>query len=82
MNYLLGHLKANIRMIEEEKYCIDVINQNVGVINAIKKVNNLILSSHLETCVTTAIKGSNTKKRKKVIGELFKIYKEKSWYLA
>lgn len=77
MNYIIGHLKANLKMIEEERYCIDIIHQNEAVIAAIRKVNELILKNHLETCVTRAVKGENEEARKKVFGELMEVFKKK-----
>ncbi len=74
MNYLIGHLQANKRMVEEDKYCIDIIRQNNAVIAALKKVNDIILRSHLDTCATTAIKSSNEKRRQEVLDELLEIY--------
>ncbi len=74
MNYLIGHLQANRKMIDEGKYCIDIIRQNNAVIAALKKVNEMILGSHLQTCATTAIKDGDIKKRKKVLKELLEIY--------
>jgi len=62
-------------MVESNKYCIDVIKQNEAVIAAIKKVNRMILENHLNTCVTTAIKGKKEKERKKKIKELLEIFK-------
>lgn len=77
MNYLNGHLQANRKMIEEDRYCIDIIRQNNAVIAALKKVNDIILSSHLDTCATTAIKDGNIKRREKVLKELLEIYEAK-----
>ena len=37
MNYLNGHLLANKKMIEGDRYCIDIIHQNNAVISALKK---------------------------------------------
>lgn len=77
MNYLIGHLGANKKMIESDRYCIDIIRQNNAVIAALKKVNDIILSSHLDTCATTAIKDGDVKKRQKVLEELLEIYEAK-----
>lgn len=74
MNYLIGHLQANRKMVEEDKYCIDVIRQNNAVIAALKKVNDIILRSHLNTCATTAIKSNDQKRRAEVLEELLEIY--------
>lgn len=76
MNYLIGHLKANLKMIEEDRYCIDVIRQNQAVISALKKTNELILKNHLDTCVTTAIRNKSEKTRKKVLDEIVQVFKE------
>lgn len=77
MNYLIGHLKANLKMIKEGRYCIDIIRQNQAVISALKKVNEIILENHLNTCVTSAIKGKSQEKRRKVLKEIIEIFKEK-----
>lgn len=75
MNYISGHLEGIKRMIKEDKYCIDIILQNEAVISAIKKVNEMVLKNHLDTCVTQAIKGKSEKERKKKIKELLEIFK-------
>jgi len=77
MNYLIGHLRANKKMIKENRYCIDIIRQNNAVIAALKRVNDLILASHLDTCATTAIKDGDVTKREKVLKELLEIYEAK-----
>jgi len=76
MNYLIGHLKANLKMAEQGRYCIDVIRQNQAVISALRKVNEMILHNHLETCVADAIKGKSIKERKRVYQEIVDIFKE------
>jgi len=43
---------------------------------ALKKVKEIILENHLNTCVTTAISGKNEKNRKRVLGELLEIFKK------
>ena len=75
MNYLIGHLQGVKKMIEEDRYCIDVIKQSMAVCEAIKKVNQTILANHLQTCVMSAIKGSNGNERRKKLKELLEIYK-------
>ena len=76
MNYLIGHLKANLKMFEDDRYCIDVIRQNQAVISALRKVNEMILQNHLGTCVTRAIKGKSEKEKKRVYQEIVDIFKE------
>jgi len=75
MNYLKGHLEGIRTMVEKDTYCIEVIKQNIAVMAAIKKVNDIILENHLNTCVTAVIKGNNEKARRKMIKELLTIFK-------
>ncbi len=63
-------------MLKGGRYCIDIIRQNQAVIAALKKVNELILKEHLDTCVTTAIRGKSEKDRKKVLEEIVLVFKE------
>ena len=78
MNYLIGHLKANLKMAQQGRYCIDVIRQNQAVISALKKVNEMILQNHLETCVTQAVKGRSEKEKKRVYQEIVEVFQEKN----
>jgi len=51
-----GHLKAVERMVEEDKYCADVLLQLQAVIASLQRINHIILESHLETCLRAAIR--------------------------
>lgn len=77
MNYLIGHLQANLKMIKEDRYCIDIIRQNQAVIAALKKVNQLVLKDHLDHCVTRAIKGKSKKEKERVFKEIIEVFQEK-----
>ena len=69
-----GHIRGIQRMIEEDKYCIDVIKQALAVKSAVDKVNAFILESHLKSCVTTAIRSSKLVERERVIAELLDVF--------
>ncbi len=51
-----GHIEAIIKMIEDERYCIDISTQLLAVISILKKANTSVLNKHIETCVKDAIK--------------------------
>ena len=74
LNYAIGHLQGNRDMVKEGKYCIDIIQQNQAVEAALKKVDRIILQSHLETCVVPAIKSDVTSRRSKVLAEISEIF--------
>ena len=58
-----GHVRGVSRMVEEDQYCIDIVNQIGAVQRALSKVNELVLDRHLHTCATTAIRGDNPSDR-------------------
>jgi len=70
MNYLIGHLQGVKKMVDEDAYCIDIITQNLGVISALKKVNELILKDHLDHCLVDAIRSDNVAERQEKLQEL------------
>ncbi|MBU6289407.1 MAG: metal-sensitive transcriptional regulator [Chloroflexi bacterium] len=69
-----GHLRGVIRMVEDDTYCIDVIRQLQAVEGAIGRVSSLMLEDHLQTCVTSALRGDDADDRARVIGELLRLF--------
>lgn len=66
-----GHLRKIIEMVEEDKYCIDILQQSLAVQAALKAVDNLILERHLKRCVSKAVRGPGKEKSIKEILEVF-----------
>lgn len=50
-----GHLDSVIAMVEEEKYCPDIMKQVSALQSSLERVNRVLLQNHLETCVTHAV---------------------------
>ncbi|HEX2324331.1 MAG TPA: metal-sensitive transcriptional regulator [Chloroflexota bacterium] len=71
-----GHLRGVLKMVEEDAYCMDVIKQLQAVQGAIGRVNALLLQDHLQSCVTTAIRGDVPSERERVIGELLRLFEQ------
>ena len=67
-----GQLKGLAKMVEEEKYCVDIITQSNAIKEALSGVENLMLENHLATHVLHQIK---TGKEKKAMEEILKVYK-------
>jgi DNA-binding FrmR family transcriptional regulator len=51
-----GQIDAVLRMVEEDRYCIDVSKQVHAAIALLKKANIVILKQHMNTCVKEAIR--------------------------
>lgn len=71
LSYIEGHLGGIRRMIEEDKYCVDIIRQTYAVRKAIEKLEGLLVESHLHTCVPEGIAGG---RGDQVIEELVQLY--------
>lgn len=69
-----GHIKGIERMVREDAYCIDVIQQIQAVQAALSKASALILDNHLHTCVTTAIRGEDPDERERVLREISSVF--------
>ena len=69
-----GHVRGIQRMVEEDQYCIDILNQTSAVHKALEKIDVMILENHLETCVTTAIRGDDPRERERVLRELVSLF--------
>lgn len=66
LNLLLiaeGHLRGIEKMINEDRYCIDISRQILAVISILKKANSQVLKKHMETCVVNS-KGTDDLKEK------------------
>jgi DNA-binding FrmR family transcriptional regulator len=74
MKIISGHMGGVIRMMEEEAYCIDVIRQIQAVQAALNKVSTAILENHLNSCVTTAIRGEDPSERERVLKEITDVF--------
>lgn len=72
----VGHLKSVEKMIQEDRYCIDILQQSLAVQNALKALDQLILDGHLRTCVSDAIKNEGEAKEK-AIKEILAIFEKK-----
>jgi len=69
-----GHLQKVHRMIEGDKYCIDVLHQSLAVQKALKQIDMLMMEDHLKTCAIHQIKEGQ---EDKTVQELIGIYKFK-----
>lgn len=77
LRYVEGHVRAVAKMVEEDAYCMDIINQSHAVIEAMKKVNGLILEGYLGECAFDAVNSKDAAKRKAAVSELVKLYSKK-----
>jgi DNA-binding FrmR family transcriptional regulator len=68
-----GQIEGVERMINEGKYCIDILNQIKAAKNAISSVEGKILKTHLEECIKESMNRGNDTQQK--IDEILKVLK-------
>ena len=56
MRKIEGQARGIQRMIEEDRYCIDIVQQLTALSSAVDEVSLIILEGHVEGCVTEAIR--------------------------
>jgi DNA-binding FrmR family transcriptional regulator len=69
-----GQIRGIMKMVDQEKYCIDIINQITAAEKALDGVAKNIMKRHIESCVTEAIiQGEGQTKIEELIETVFKI---------
>lgn len=68
-----GQVRGILGMIEDDRYCIDVLTQIHAVSAALHRIEQEILKDHLSCCVAGAFKRGDAKHQQEKIGELIKV---------
>ena len=68
-----GQVRGVQRMIEDRKYCIDILNQIYAIRGALGRVEEKILEKHFQHCVTEAVTGSSEKEKKQKLDEILNV---------
>jgi DNA-binding FrmR family transcriptional regulator len=69
-----GQVRGLQKMIDEERYCADVLVQIASAQEALSGVGRILLQNHLEHCVTDAIKGGDPAESERVVSELMSLW--------
>ena len=71
INIIKGQLDGLLKMIEEDEYCIDLLNQSLAIQNSIKSLDALIFEKHLKTHVVDQM----MHEKEKAVEELVTLFK-------
>ena len=70
LNRIEGQVRDITRMLEEERYCVDILQQVQAIKSALAKVEDAILKDHAANCVEMAIVSGDEEQQRKKFGEL------------
>lgn len=65
-----GQVRGIQRMIEEGRYCVDVMNQIDAVAAALARVQDRVLEDHINHCVADALEGRDARARREKVDEV------------
>ncbi|MFQ5532848.1 MAG: metal-sensitive transcriptional regulator, partial [Candidatus Methylomirabilales bacterium] len=69
-----GQVQGIQRMVEEAKYCVDILHQVSAVQGALEQVSKRLLGRHIESCVAEAFTSGSDRERERKIGELLEVF--------
>lgn len=69
-----GQVRGIIKMLEDERYCIDILHQMQAVKSALARAESEILKDHAASCVDAAIKAGDTDKQREKVAELVDLF--------
>lgn len=73
LNRIGGQVTGIRRMIEEDRYCVDILTQTAAVIAAIKTVESIVMENHLNTCVAEAMRSNDPAEQREKVDEVMSI---------
>ncbi|MES2305420.1 MAG: metal-sensitive transcriptional regulator [Gemmatimonadota bacterium] len=69
-----GQIRGLQKMVDEERYCADVLVQIASVQEALRSVGKLLLQNHLTHCVSGAIRSGDAAEGERVVEELVELW--------
>ena len=68
-----GQIRGVIKMIENKRYCMDILQQTRAISAALKAVENNIMKDHMTSCVVIALKSNKKKEQENKIKEVIEV---------
>lgn len=68
-----GQIRGIQKMIQEKRYCVDILTQIHSIIGALYRVENQIFKKHIDGCVINALKGRSEKEKQDKISEVVEL---------
>jgi DNA-binding FrmR family transcriptional regulator len=69
-----GQVQGIQRMIEEDKYCVDIMLQLSAVQGALEQVSKILMHRHIESCVMDSMQAGSERERARKIAELIGVF--------
>jgi DNA-binding FrmR family transcriptional regulator len=73
LNRIEGQVRGLARMVEEDRYCIDIVTQIAAVRAALRRVEEAVLRDHVDHCVRHAIASGDKAEQEQKVAELMEV---------
>lgn len=73
---LEGQVRGVRRMIEEDRYCMEILNQTLAIRSALSQVELLVLQDHADSCVEEAIASNDAEEQRRKFHELVGVFEK------
>jgi DNA-binding FrmR family transcriptional regulator len=73
LNRIEGQVRGLAKMVDDDRYCIDIVTQISAVRSALRRVEEEILKDHVAHCVEHAIKSGDKADQRRKIAELMEV---------
>jgi DNA-binding FrmR family transcriptional regulator len=68
-------LQTITQMVESDRYCIDIMQQNLAAIGLLRNLHAQLMEDHLQHCFTQAVSSQDKKKQQKMVEEILQVTK-------
>ncbi len=76
LQIIKGQINGLERMVEEDKYCVDILTLSLAIQRAMKEMDHLIMGEHMKTCVLDGIRDGRPNKVTKELMDLFEVIRK------
>ena len=70
-----SHITRIQKMLDNDAYCVDIMQQNLAVIGLLKSAHQMLMEDHLHTCFSTAMESGDHKTKESMTGEILTVTK-------
>ena len=73
LNRVAGQINGIRRMIDEDRYCVDILTQTAAITAAIRTIEGIIMKNHLNTCVADAMRSQDVEEQREKVDEVMTV---------
>lgn len=70
-----SHIARILKMLEDDVYCIDIMQQNLAVVGLLKSAHQMLMEDHLHACFEGAMQSDDDTKKAEMVEEILKVTK-------